>query len=72
MSARPTLILLDILGHYNWDRPIYILSLGGDTKIGLRNYLQFDGFVYKFVPIRSKSALLDMEQVDTRTPSTTR
>jgi hypothetical protein len=63
--SKTDLILLDILGHYNWDRPIYILSLGGDTKIGLRNYLQFDGFVYKFVPIRSKSALLDMEQVDT-------
>jgi hypothetical protein len=63
--SKTDLILLDILAHFNWDRPVYVLSLGGDTNIGLRNYLQFDGFAYKFVPIRSKSSLMDMAQVDT-------
>ncbi|MCI2145040.1 MAG: DUF2723 domain-containing protein [Bacteroidales bacterium] len=63
--SKTDLILLDVIAHYKWNRPIYILSLGGDTKIGLRNYLQFDGFAYKFVPIRSKSALMNMQQVNT-------
>lgn len=63
--SKTDLILLDIIANYDWDRPIYVLSLGGDTNIGLRNYLQFDGFAYKFVPIRSSSSLMNMQQVDT-------
>lgn len=47
------LIMLDILAHYNWERPIYLAQRGGDLNIGLKDYLQYDGFVYKFVPIKS-------------------
>ena len=60
------LIILDILAHYNWDRPIYMAQRGGDLQIGLKDYLQYDGFVYKFVPIKSATGRENgnLDQVD--------
>ena len=53
--TKTDLMLLDYLAHYKWDRPIYFLSRGGDVNIGEKDYLQYDGFAYKFVPIKSKT-----------------
>ncbi len=60
------LILLDILAHYNWERPIYLAQRGGDLQIGIKDYLQYDGFVYKFVPIQSVTGIQNgnLDQVD--------
>jgi len=63
--SKPELITLDMFANYDWDRPIYFLSLGGDLNVGLRSYLQFDGFAYKFVPIKSKTNTVDVGQIDT-------
>jgi len=49
------LILLDILANYDWTRPLYFVSQGA-TTLGLEPWLQFDGFVYKFVPFRNDIA----------------
>lgn len=62
--TKTELMILDMLSNYDWDRPIYFVSQGGDLDIGIRNYLQFDGFAYKFVPIRSVTRTADVEQVD--------
>ncbi len=53
--SKPELMMLDFFANYNWDRPIYFVSMGGDLEIGLRNYLEFNGYAYKFVPIKSKT-----------------
>ncbi len=60
------LIILDILAHYNWERPIYLAQRGGDLQIGIKDYLQYDGFVYKFVPIQSVTGIQNgnLDQVD--------
>ena len=60
------LITLDILAHYNWERPIYFAQRGGDLNIGLKDYLQYDGFVYKLVPIKSRTGVANgiIDQVD--------
>lgn len=58
------LILLDILSTYNWDRPIYFVSQGGDLNIGLKSYLQFEGLSYKFVPIKSTTKIGEIGQID--------
>lgn len=63
--TKPEYILLDVLAHYDWDRPIYFLSLGGDLEIGIREYLEYDGFAYKFVPIKSKPSYMEADYVDT-------
>ena len=49
------LIMLDILAHYDWSRPIYFVSRG-ETTLGLEPWLQYDGFVYKFVPFVNEYA----------------
>ncbi len=50
------LILLDILANFDWNRPINF-STGGiydpENIFYLGNYLQFDGFSYRLVPINT-------------------
>ena len=52
--TKPEIFMLDLLSTYQWDRPINLLSMGGDINIGLKEYLMYDGFSYRFVPIRNK------------------
>ena len=52
--TKPELFLLDLLSNYEWDRPINMLSMGGDLNIGQKEYLMFEGFSYKFVPVKNK------------------
>ena len=52
--TKPELFMLDLLSNYQWDRPINLLSMGGDINIGIKEYLMYDGFSFRFVPIRNK------------------
>ena len=52
--TKPELFMLDLLSGYQWDRPINLLSMGGDINIGIKEYLMYDGFSYRFVPIKNK------------------
>lgn len=49
------LLMLDIIANNNWDRPIYFVTPYGDADIGISDYLQLDGFVYRLVPIKTKA-----------------
>jgi hypothetical protein len=45
------LIVLDILAHFKWDRPVYFsISSGDDAYMGLQPYLQQEGLAYRVVP----------------------
>ena len=46
--------MLDLLSNYQWDRPINMLNMGGDINMGIKEYLQYEGFSFKFVPIRNR------------------
>ncbi len=48
------LIMLDILAHNAWKRPIYFASPYPDGTLWLDEYLQLDGYAYKLVPIKTK------------------
>ena len=48
-------IIIDLLSNYEWDRPIHMLNLGGTLKLGLRSYLEYNGFTHKLVPIKSST-----------------
>lgn len=53
--AKNTLLMLDILNNFNWERPIYFTG-GSNTDseyIWLKDYLQLDGVAFKFVPIKN-------------------
>ncbi len=49
--SRSELMLLDMLTHFDWKRPIYFTQVYVLQKFGLLDYLQFDGYAYRFVPI---------------------
>ncbi len=48
---RNGLMLIDLLSHFDWKRPIYFTQLLDLDDYGLLDYLQQDGFVYRLVPI---------------------
>lgn len=56
--------MLDLLSNYQWDRPINLLSMGGDINIGIKEYLMYEGFSYKFVPIKNKMSSLEVGFAD--------
>ncbi|MGZ3918892.1 MAG: protein O-mannosyl-transferase family [Bacteroidia bacterium] len=53
------LMILDLIAHNNWSRPIYFaVTTGDDAYIGLKRYFQLEGLAYRFVPIKQT----DMEE----------
>jgi hypothetical protein len=63
--TKPELFILDFLSNYEWDRPLNLLNQGGDLDIGLKDYLMFEGYSFKFIPLRNKVTSLDPGLVDT-------
>ena len=57
--SKPELFFLDLLSDYRWDRPLNFLNAGGDIRIGIKDYLMFDGFTYRFVPIKNKTDIAE-------------
>ncbi len=45
------LMILDMLAHFDWKRPIYLTQVYLLQDLGLMDYLQYDGYAYRFVPI---------------------
>lgn len=63
------LLMLDIIAHNEWVRPIYFTggSFGDDDYLWMKDYLQLDGVAYKLVPIEtpvSPQNPLDMGRID--------
>lgn len=52
---RNELMLVDLLAHFDWKRPIYFTQAFSLEELGLQNYLQQDGFLYRLVPIVTTS-----------------
>ena len=57
--SKPELFLLDLLSGYDWSRPLNMLNQGGDLNVGVKDYLFYEGYSYKFVPIRNKVSSLN-------------
>ncbi|MBQ8335396.1 MAG: DUF2723 domain-containing protein [Tidjanibacter sp.] len=51
---KPEFMILDLLANFNWERPIYFVQPTLLKNIGILDYLQFDGFAYRLVPIKTK------------------
>ena len=49
------LIVLDILAHNNWERPIYFVTGYHNDAFGLEEYFQLEGLAYRLVPIKSQN-----------------
>jgi len=65
---RTNLIMMDILAHFNWDRPLYFsLTSGAEAYFGLEEYFQLDGMAYRLVPIKSRTGRGELGRVNTTT-----
>ncbi|MFI3248373.1 MAG: DUF2723 domain-containing protein, partial [Rikenellaceae bacterium] len=59
------MMILDMLANFNWERPIYFTQVYILQNLGLLDYLQFDGYAYRFVPIpTSFRSAWDIGRVD--------
>ena len=48
------IMILDLIAHNNWQRPIYFaVTVGDDSYLNLQPYFQLEGLTYRIVPIRS-------------------
>jgi hypothetical protein len=60
------LIVLDILAHNNWNRPVYFVTGYHNDAFGLEEYFQLEGLAYRLVPIKSQNkSWLDYGRIDT-------
>ena len=62
--TKPELFMLDLLAGYDWSRPINMLNQGGDINIGIKDYLFYEGFSYKLVPVKNKVSSLNAGKTD--------
>ena len=52
--SKQELFFLDLLAGYQWDRPINMLNMGGEIKLGQEKYLMYEGFSAKLVPLENR------------------
>jgi len=51
------LMILDLLAHNNWKRPVYFaVTVGSESYLNLEDYFQLEGLAYRLVPIKSNKA----------------
>ncbi|MCQ2958578.1 MAG: DUF2723 domain-containing protein [Bacteroidales bacterium] len=50
------LVIYDCLDGWQWDRPLYFTSQSSAEDLGLESYLRYDGFAFKFVPVKNEDA----------------
>jgi hypothetical protein len=59
------LLVLDILAHNQWERPIYFVTGYHNDAFGLEEYFQLEGLAYRLVPIKSENkSWLDYGRID--------
>jgi hypothetical protein len=65
--TKDELMVLDMIAHNNWKRPLYFaITVGRDKYINLQDYFQLEGLGYRLVPIKTKTDGLDVGRVDTK------
>jgi hypothetical protein len=60
------LLVLDILAHNQWERPIYFVTGYHSDALGLEEYFQLEGLAYRLVPVKSENkSWLDYGSINT-------
>lgn len=61
------LMALNFLAINDWERPVYFaITTGSESYMGLEDYFQLDGMVYRLVPIKTNSDRMEPGRVNTR------
>lgn len=51
------LMVLDLLAHNNWKRPVYFaISTGPEAYIGLEKWFQLEGLAYRLIPVKTNES----------------
>ena len=60
------LIVLDILAHNDWQRPLYFVTGYHNDALGLEEYFQLEGLAYRLVPVKSENrSWVDYGRIET-------
>jgi len=60
------LMVLDLLAHNNWERPIYYaITVSDDNYLNLDKYFLMEGLAYKIVPVESEPGVFGSSGVNT-------
>jgi hypothetical protein len=60
------LMVLDIIAHNDWERPIYFVAGQHDDAMGLEEYFQLEGIAYRLVPVKGVNrGRLDYGRINT-------
>ncbi len=63
---KSSMMVLDILAHNDWKRPIYFVTGYHEDAMGLEEYFQLEGLAYRLVPIKSENkSWLKYGRIDT-------
>lgn len=49
--TKSEIMMLDVIAHNNWERPVYFSTMSDDVTLGLSKYLQAEGLTYRLVPV---------------------
>jgi hypothetical protein len=60
------LMVMDLLATNNWERPIcFAITTGNDSYVGLMEYFQLEGLVYRLVPFRTEINNYEIARINT-------
>ncbi len=60
------IMIIDLLAHNNWERPIYFaITVGDQYYMNLQDYFQLDGMAFRLVPIKQKQSYMDRGRINT-------
>ena len=63
---KPEVMILDMLAELDWSRPVYFVQPNLLKHLGLTDYLQYDGYAYRLVPIKTPvESVATMGRIDT-------
>lgn len=63
---KPEMMILDMLAELDWERPVYFVQPTLLKNLGIMDYLQYDGFAYRLVPIKTPvESVSQMGRIDT-------
>jgi hypothetical protein len=49
------IMILDLLAHNNWERPVYFaITVGSESYLNLEDYFQLEGMAYRLVPVKNE------------------
>ncbi|MFP4059903.1 MAG: protein O-mannosyl-transferase family [Bacteroidales bacterium] len=66
LITKSDMMVLDLLAHANWERPIYFaITVARDNYLNLENYFQIHGLAYKIVPVKANTEAGQIGSIDT-------